>query len=605
MISPTNTDDRRDSFGNDTSPVFSPQSNIWTDFSNNTMAERPFNVMANLPEHSNNPFIRSDSGPFAQHNSPWTPMFEHSESRTPIMPATYDYQGDFEAAPTPAFPHVASASPAFGNMAAGIIRPSSVFPSAPTPASLPTSPPPGKDWMTLAEQGGLDSRPIPKRMRQSSPPRPYSPFPRRDGIRKKNARFDIPPERSLANIDQLILNSNDDTEIKELKQQKRLLRNRQAALDSRQRKKQRAEELEHENKKWTDRITMMEEEMQKMALSIDGHVQEKEHLMRERVQIEQQMQEMTWEKENMVQEHTLETGELRKKITILTERLDEVANAPPHSGSTHYNDFADEMNGLNMESNDWDFLNFDMDSGVADQKPQETSLVLAPKKKDGLPEDEKPIASGFLMLLLLCGAWVATKSTSTTAPNVPLPHLSDEVRATSAIVLNNLMKDAGLPGAQPSSIIAGLEPAVSGTPQSRQVNMGNSGYSVVPVQNSDRLGAISHKLISHTKDQEAEQAFSLSVAQYDRLTSTDLPRREYSTSPSDEDLMTPPNSHSSRRRGLADTLKAMRDDAKGESAANVYTRSLLWDRIPTEIMQEFQRMVEESNTAVGDAGGGE
>lgn len=84
----------------------------------------------------------------------------------------------------------------------------------------------------MAEQGAMDSRPLPKRMRQNSPPRSYSPaFPRRDGIRKKNARFDIPPERSLANIDHLIQQSHDDAEIKELKQQKRLLRNRQAAYD--------------------------------------------------------------------------------------------------------------------------------------------------------------------------------------------------------------------------------------------------------------------------------------------------------------------------------------------------------------------------------------
>ncbi len=52
---------------------------------------------------------------------------------------------------------------------------------------------------------------------------------RRDGIRKKNARFEIPAERTLGNIDYLINQSNDDQEIKELKQQKRLLRNRQAA----------------------------------------------------------------------------------------------------------------------------------------------------------------------------------------------------------------------------------------------------------------------------------------------------------------------------------------------------------------------------------------
>ena len=64
-------------------------------------------------------------------------------------------------------------------------------------------------------------------MRPNTPPRSFSP--RRDGIRKKNARFDIPPERSLLNIDVLIQNSTNDDEIKELKQQKRLLRNRQAA----------------------------------------------------------------------------------------------------------------------------------------------------------------------------------------------------------------------------------------------------------------------------------------------------------------------------------------------------------------------------------------
>jgi hypothetical protein len=52
---------------------------------------------------------------------------------------------------------------------------------------------------------------------------------RRDGIRKKNARFEIPAERTLSNIDQLISQSTNEEEVKELKQQKRLLRNRQAA----------------------------------------------------------------------------------------------------------------------------------------------------------------------------------------------------------------------------------------------------------------------------------------------------------------------------------------------------------------------------------------
>lgn len=51
----------------------------------------------------------------------------------------------------------------------------------------------------------------------------------RDSIRRKNARFDIPVERTLSNIDELISHATDEREMKELKQQKRLLRNRQAA----------------------------------------------------------------------------------------------------------------------------------------------------------------------------------------------------------------------------------------------------------------------------------------------------------------------------------------------------------------------------------------
>jgi hypothetical protein len=52
---------------------------------------------------------------------------------------------------------------------------------------------------------------------------------RSDGIRKKNAKFMIPNDRNLSTIDDLIAKSNNDEEKKELKQQKRLLRNRQAA----------------------------------------------------------------------------------------------------------------------------------------------------------------------------------------------------------------------------------------------------------------------------------------------------------------------------------------------------------------------------------------
>ncbi len=57
------------------------------------------------------------------------------------------------------------------------------------------------------------------------------PCQRRDGVRKKNARFEIPEDRKVETIDKIIMEADptDDKLIKELKAQKRLLRNRQAA----------------------------------------------------------------------------------------------------------------------------------------------------------------------------------------------------------------------------------------------------------------------------------------------------------------------------------------------------------------------------------------
>jgi hypothetical protein len=229
MISPvTHPEDRRDSFGNATQPVFSPQSE-WNDFSSATpiMQERPFASTNPFLDHqSNNPFLRQDNGPFAaQHNPQW-PAYDHSqESRGPIVPATYEaFNPEFDQQQAQGFPHTGPFGPMPSN-----VRPSSVFPPTSTPVPMSASPPPGgKDWMGMAEQNHPDSR-LPKRLRGQSPARYPGNYRSGDGIRKKNARFEIPHERNLSNIDRLIEEAKDDDEAKELKQQKRLLRNRQAA----------------------------------------------------------------------------------------------------------------------------------------------------------------------------------------------------------------------------------------------------------------------------------------------------------------------------------------------------------------------------------------
>ena len=92
-----------------------------------------------------------------------------------------------------------------------------------------TSPHSAKDGWFPMSADGMDFRAMPAKPSHTPAFVTSTSILRRDGIRKKNARFEIPAERNLRTIDHLIQQTTDETEIKELKQQKRLLRNRQAA----------------------------------------------------------------------------------------------------------------------------------------------------------------------------------------------------------------------------------------------------------------------------------------------------------------------------------------------------------------------------------------
>jgi hypothetical protein len=248
LISPAM--ERKDSFATSTYTPFSPQSstNPWSDEAysippSSTSSAHPERHLS-MSSHMGDPVIGSNN-PFLQHQQnqfQWAgAVYDRNGSKTPLlMPAvTYDFSPEFDASTTTAYPQAGSG---FNNGMPMLtnVRPAAIMPPTAGAASLSTSPQPQpgqptKEWMALAEQD-MDSSRLPKRIRQNSPQRPLTPgFARREGVRKKNARFDIPEGRSLHNIDQLIAQATAqgaDDDIKELKQQKRLLRNRQAAYAS-------------------------------------------------------------------------------------------------------------------------------------------------------------------------------------------------------------------------------------------------------------------------------------------------------------------------------------------------------------------------------------
>ncbi|KAF2199638.1 hypothetical protein GQ43DRAFT_433218 [Delitschia confertaspora ATCC 74209] len=575
--------------------IFSPDTSQWDDFSAGHFVDRTAtsSVNPNNPfyeQQTNNPFARLPPNQAATYGQQQWPVVDNSGTRTPTALNPHNPFGvstDFEA-PQGFVPVVSNMSSAFGSHGLPVnnVRPSSVFPSA--QPERPLSPHTNSEWMAFNQQE-MDARPGPKRMRPNSPPRSFSP--RRDGgIRKKNARFDIPHERTLVNIDLLIANCNNEEEMKELKQQKRLLRNRQAALDSRQRKKKHTEELEKEKEQWTETIAQLETERSNMRLQMESLLAEKENWQHEMMQARHMIEQLQFDKEELVRTHTLETGELRKKVSVLTERLEQSSIPMSTAPSSTFTDFASEMDNLNMGSTDWDNYIFVNDFAPEEATPgpqPDQPLVVAPRSKD----EDKPVASGLLLMLLLCGAFVASKSSGASAP--PIPRMPEEVRAASATVLDNILKDAGV--AQQGTLLAntvqGFEPTPSGVSWPKSTLSGSELASI----SGSSLDQLHHQLAAPSKDQEHEQLFSITPSQYNSLTSMDFTRPRYSMTSDDISDPLSPGSQPSHRRNLAETLAAMREQNKGDSAADVYTRSLLWDKISPEVVHEFKRIVEESD----------
>lgn len=225
MISPTA--DRRASFGHG-SVIFSsapnrlePMPASQTDQFTPGVSNNPFFAQSNSSSgalHNNNPFTRlgsSQAASYGQQSSSWP--WDDAGNCTPST-ATYDaFPAEYDPIVSSAFP------PTARNDNMGFCTAAVMSPTQPTSIYSHVQQPQRKEYMTMAAQE-VEARPLSKRMRPNTPPRPFSPRHGRDGIRKKNARFEIPDGRSLQNIDQLIADSKNDDEIKELKQQKRLLR---------------------------------------------------------------------------------------------------------------------------------------------------------------------------------------------------------------------------------------------------------------------------------------------------------------------------------------------------------------------------------------------
>lgn len=317
----------------------------------------------------------------------------------------------------------------------------------------------------------------------------------------------------------------------------------------------------------------MEEEMAQLRSRVES-------LMMEKQSYSDYVETLNLEKEEMIRSHTIETGELRKKVGVLTDHVQRLeSNAMPSAGtgSGAYPGSYDDMNDLTM-GGAWDTSSFLNEYPIKPEVKQEMAVVPV-KKTENNPfasDSEKPAAQGgLLFMLFLVGAFVLS---SRSTPSIP--RVSEDVRAASATLLNNVLKDAGV---NPQSNSIQAAPLPSGT-----VNWASTGALPMSEMNLDSvapsmLAELGDALIQPTQEQTNEQIFSMSPAQYNGVTSQDF-------------LQPPPEKSTSQgRRNLADALAAMRDNNKQNGAADVYTRSLLWDQIPNEVVRNFAKMVSDSS----------
>ncbi|KAG9521449.1 hypothetical protein KCU93_g7380, partial [Aureobasidium melanogenum] len=443
------------------------------------------------------------------------------------------------------------------------------------------SPPTHADWMDMTGPNkplkSADVKPIKPR---------HQPLLRRDtrdGIRKKNAKIPIPSEITLENIDDLIEGCTDEDEMKQLKAQKRLLRNREAALASRQRKKKHTENLEQKEKHLETKLLSLHQQIDQLRLQVETAESQKQFFISEHSKAHTRIQAMQLEKEELICNHTKETSRLRGQINWYREQIEATSPLAPAMSaapsSTGFTDFNLEMDHLAIGDQRWDQpINVhDVDNLDYLGDTAESFATIRPAKRPGQQQEqdssvksstEQPIASGILFMLLLCGAFVASRSSSTakdTAQSDLIPKMPEEVRVASTEVLNNLLRE------NPNQASLFL-PDLASSHRYQQ-----SGSLAWPQPSNT---ANSHKhLTSPTAMQEAEQTFAMTSEQYNALTTYQHMDTMASAPPSQ-----------SLRPNLAETLGRMRE-ARGPSAADVYTRSLLWDTIPEDVVKAFKRAV--------------
>lgn len=307
---------------------------------------------------------------------------------------------------------------------------------------------------------------------------------------------------------------------------------------------------------------------------------------------------MREERQELVRAHTEETSTLRRQRDILREQL-EAGSAPGMTAqsSSTYADLYPGMEALHMsvgrqdwQQEDWavgDFFPPPTDvfhnqpdpvkpSDMHNTRPAAVVAGQGSQKNAAESRNDPPIAQGLLFMLLLCGAFVASKPANS-RPSA-LPNMPANVRAAAPTILNDLL--AGFDstsGSRPSRVVVNAEQPL---PSASTYKGARSG----------RMERVHHSITAPTKQQEMDQAFSLTPAQYASMTNTEFSGFQQPSALAHSEAV------NMQRRPLAEALANLEEQPTSSIKAEVYTRSLLWEQIPADVVRQFKDIVRDHNT---------
>ena len=474
--------------------------------------------------------------------------------------------------------------------------------SAHPTGQLPLSPHSHDDYMLMVAHE-KEQKSNSKRSPPTSPRHKTVDHHRGDGVRKRNSRIPIPEGHTIDTIDTLIDGETNENEKKNLKQQKRLLRNREAALASRQRKKKYTLELENREKEFARSIEQLRNDVGSFEDKARRHEQAHQTLFVQNSHLQRENEMLSDDKRITAQRHEEETSQLRKRIRLLEEQLENATTnasamsvAPSSSG---YTDFNAEMDALTVDEHGWEHFDFvndihDDHSDVFNFHPPPTveqptpmlhkksslSTVRALSLNEAETADDNPVSSNLLFFLLLCGAFVASNPISMQSSG--LPQVPADVRAAAPAVLNSLLSEP--------------TPLQSHSNEASQGSMAEPGPSSVPLsggQTDDRVGHMHERLTTPHRPQQVESAFSLTESQYASIAKLDQLNLDRPSRTDDPETHQSDSETGPVRANLAETLASMQSEQARQNPAAVYTRSLLWDQIPADVVREFKEMVRE------------